>query len=123
MTVVESALAPYEAFSSQEGRPPAFVVHAHDEASVFPYEELIGVIWLQNEHQIFVAHHFFNLYFHGKHLEPLLEAFGRYAVHKIHVFDEARHAPVAAGTTVITHIDDHYEADRPVTAARRKKAG
>ena len=119
MTVVESALAPYEAFTIEEGRPPAFEVHAHDEASVFPYAQLIGVMWLKSEHQILVEHRFFSLYLHGRNLERLLEAFGRYTVHRIHVFDAARHKPISAGTTVVTHIDDHYEAERPVSALRR----
>jgi hypothetical protein len=112
MQVAETpALIPYKAFTIEEGRPPAFVVHAHDEASVFPYEHLIGVGWLKSDarHQLFVEHRFFSLYLHGDNLQPLLEGFWRFAVGQIHVFDAGHHVPVAAGKSVITHIDDHYE--------------
>jgi hypothetical protein len=105
------ALSRYTAFTVEEGSPPAFVVHAHDEASVFPYAHLIGVGWLKSDtrHQLLVEHRFFSLYLHGDNLQPLLEGFERFAVRTVHVFDAGRHVPVAAGATVVTHIDDHYE--------------
>lgn len=110
---VDEALAPYEAFTVEEGRPPAFVVRTHDEASVFPYEHLLGVCWIESgaHGQMLIEHRFFNLYLHGRNLERLMEAFGRFAVRTIHVFDTDRHAIVDADATIVTHIDDHYEKD------------
>jgi len=122
MPVAETAaLIPYEAFTIEEGNLPAFVVRAHDEASVFPYAHLLGVGWVMSEgkHQLLIEHRFFSLYLHGNHLEPLLEAFERYTVHRIHVFDEGRHRPVVAGATVVTAIAEHYEAEQPGNASRR----
>lgn len=124
MTVVEAALAPYKAFTIEEGRPPAFVVRTHDEASVFPYAHLLGVCWVDSDRQgqILIEHRFFNLYLHGRNLEPLLMAFGRFAVDTIHVFDTERNATVDAGETIITHIDDHYEKDggKPVRPTQKR---
>jgi hypothetical protein len=118
-------LAVYEAFSIEEDRPAVFVLHGPNEASVFLYEHLIGVGWLKSktEEQIAIEHRFFSVYLHGKNLQPLLHAFERFAVRRLHVFDEARHAPVGSGMPVITHIDDHYEAEKPASGARRRKGG
>lgn len=112
MPVAETAaLIPYTAFTIEEGSPPAFVVHAHEEAIVFPYAHLLGVGWLKSDtrHQLLVEHRFFSLYLLGNNLEPLLEGLGRFVVRSIHVFDCARYEAVAAEATVVTHIDDHYE--------------
>jgi hypothetical protein len=116
MTVADvTDLAVYQAFSIEEGHPAVFVLYAHNEASVFLYEHLIGVGWLksESEEQIAIEHRFFSVYLHGKNLEPLLQAFERLTVRRIEVFDNERHEPVGPGMTVITHIDDHYEAAKP----------
>ena len=85
MPVDPPVLIPYEAFTIEEGNPPAFVIHAHDEAIVFPYAHLHGVGWLKSHggHQLLVEHRFFSLYLLGNNLEPLREGFARFAVRTV----------------------------------------
>jgi hypothetical protein len=111
MTVVEpAALTLYTAFTTEDGKPPAFAIFTSDEALVFPYAHLYGVGWLKGDkgHQILLEHRFFRVYIHGNHLEPLLAEFERFTVRTVHVFDSGRHAAVGPGDAVVTHIDDHY---------------